>query len=88
MPGTDIERKNVPQEQLVADIEQTRAELASTIDEITNRLNPANAARRTVERVRDRVTETDPVMAGGAAVVVAGVVVAYLLLRGRRRRRS
>jgi hypothetical protein len=95
MPGADIERA-VPSDKskeaspsedtLVASIEQTRTELARTIDEITDRLNPANAARRTVDQVKERVTQVDPVMAGGAVVVLASAAVIYLLVRGRRRR--
>jgi uncharacterized protein DUF3618 len=89
MPGAEIEpkqdSKQVSQDVLVADIERTRENLARTIDEISDRLSPANAARRTVERVRERVAAVDPVMAGGAVVVVAGVTVAWLLLRRRKK---
>jgi hypothetical protein len=89
MPGAEIEpkqdSKQVSQDVLVADIERTRDNLARTIDEISDRLSPANAARRTVERVRERVAAVDPVMAGGAVVVVAGVTVAWLLLRRRKK---
>ncbi len=92
MPGADIEPRPANQDTLVADIERTREELARTIDAISDRLNPANAARRTVDRVRQRATQVDPVIAGAAAVVVAGAAVAFFLLRhrgnarGRRRR--
>lgn len=90
MPGADIEKsqdqKTSNQDELVADIERTRQELARTIDAISDRLNPANAARRTVDRVRERVAGIDPVIVGGVAVAAAGVATAYLLLRRRRRR--
>ena len=89
MPDTDIEPRTVNQDALVTDIERTRAELARTIDAISDRLNPANAARRTADRARQRVAQVDPVMAGAAAVAVAGAAVAVFLLRrrvGRRRR--
>lgn len=97
MPGADIERanpgektpgkaENLSEDTLVASIEQTRADLARTIDEITGRLNPANAARRTVDQVKERVAQVDPVMAGGAVVVLASAAVIYLLVRGKRRR--
>ena len=48
---------------IVREIEQTRAELAETIDAIAERLSP----RRAVER-------RGPAIAVGTAVVVAGVV--------------
>jgi hypothetical protein len=96
MPGTDIElkpaskkpadkQKPISQDDLVADIDRTRQELAATIDAISDRLNPANAARRAVERVRERVAQVDPVLAGSAAVAVAGLAIAYVLLRRRKR---
>ena len=77
--------KQVSQDVLVADIERTRENLARTIDAISDRLSPANAARRAADRARERVAAIDPVMAGGAVVVVAGVAVAWLLLRRRKR---
>jgi hypothetical protein len=82
------EVSQMSEDDLVTGIEQTRADLARTIDEITDRLSPANAARRAVDQARERVAQIDPVMAGGAVVVVAGVTVLYLLARGRRRRRG
>lgn len=92
MPDADIEHvqgdKPANQDELVADIERTRHELARTIDAISDRLNPANAARRTADRVRDRVAGIDPVIAGGVAAAALGVTAAYLLLRrkGRKKR--
>jgi hypothetical protein len=85
MPDADIEQKPASQAALVADIERTRDELARTIDAISDRLSPANAARRAADRVRERAAAVDPVMAGAAALAVAGVAVAFFLLRRRRR---
>jgi hypothetical protein len=85
MPDADIEPKPASQDALVADIDRTREELARTIDAISDRINPANAARRTMDRVRERVAEVDPVIAGGVAVAVAGTVVAWFLLRRRKK---
>jgi hypothetical protein len=89
MPGAEIEpkpdSKQVSQDVLVADIERTREDLARTIDAISDRVSPANVARRAAGRVRERVAAVDPVMAGGAVVVVAGLTVAWLLLRRRKR---
>src|ERR1700677_1042662 len=79
------EKKPASQDDLVADIDRTRQELAATIDAISDRLNPANVAHRTVERVRERIAQVDPVLAGSAAVAVAGIAIAYVLLRRRKR---
>ena len=84
MPDADIEPRPASQDALVADIERTRAELAQTIDAISDRLNPANAARRTLDRVRQRAAQVDPVVAGGVAAAVAGAAVAWFVLRRRR----
>jgi hypothetical protein len=84
MPDAEVEHKPTSQDALVADIERTRQELAQTIDAISDRLNPANAARRTMDRVRDRVAGIDPVMAGGVAVAAVGVAAAWLLFRRRK----
>jgi hypothetical protein len=91
MPGAEIEpkqdSKQVSQDVLVADIERTREDLARTIDAISDRISPANIARRTADRARERVAAIDPVMAGGAALAVAGVAVAWLLLRRRKNKK-
>jgi hypothetical protein len=85
MPDADIEPKPANQDALVADIERTREELARTIDAISDRLNPGNAARRSLDRARQRIGQVDPVMAGGVAVAIAGATVAYFLLRRHKR---
>ncbi|HVW81439.1 MAG TPA: DUF3618 domain-containing protein [Mycobacteriales bacterium] len=76
-------------EVIVREIEQTRAELAETIDAITDRLNPRRAATRSARAVKEQVSSALPgeggtgegprpavLAAAGAAAVVAGVVVA------------
>lgn len=87
MADAEIEPKaaNQSQDALVADIERTREELARTIDAISYRVNPANAARRTMDQVKGRIAAIDPVLAGGAAVAVAGTVAAWFLLRRRKK---
>jgi hypothetical protein len=84
MPDADIEPKPANQDALVADIERTREELAQTIDAISDRLNPANAARRSLDRARQRVAQVDPVLAGGVAVAIVGATVAYVVFRRRK----
>lgn len=70
-------------DELASQIEQTRAELARTIDSIADRVNPARAARRAAARARERAARLNPkVAAAGAAVLV--VAVAIVVLRRRR----
>ena len=78
--------KPVDQDTLVADIDHTRADLARTIDAISDRVSPRRNVERAADELRERVSEIDPVMVGAvvAAVVVGGVAV-LLLVRRRRR---
>jgi anti-sigma factor RsiW len=85
MADADTEVKPVDQDALVADIDRTRAELARTIDAISDRLSPKNNVRRAVDKVRERVSQVDPLLAGGAAAAVVVVAAGYLLWRRRGR---
>jgi hypothetical protein len=85
MADAETEPKPVDQETLVADIDRTRAELARTIDAISDRVSPKKNARRAVDQIRERVSHIDPVMAGAAAgAVVIGVTVLFLWRRRKR----
>ena len=53
----DTDARPVNQEALVADIDRTRAELARTIDAISDRVNPKKNVNRTMGEVRQRVNE-------------------------------
>jgi len=86
MADADIEAKSGDQDALVADIDRTRAELARTIDAISDRLSPRNNVRRAADRIRERVSQVDPRLAGGAAAAVVVVGVTYLVLRRRKRK--
>jgi len=86
MADADIEAKSGDQDALVADIDRTRAELARTIDAISDRLSPRNNVRRAANRIRERVSQVDPRLAGGAAAAVLVVGVTYLVLRRRKRK--
>jgi hypothetical protein len=68
---------------LVQEIERTREDLARTIDTLTQRVSPANVARRALSRVKDQISRPEVQLAGGAAVVA--VVTLALLARRRRR---
>ncbi len=84
MADGQTESKSVSSEALVADIDRTRAELASTIDAISDRVSPKRNVERAKGRLRDRVAQIDPLMAGAAtAALVVGVSV-LLLLRRRK----
>jgi hypothetical protein len=84
MADAEIESKPVDQDALVADIDRTRAELARTIDAISDRVSPKKNVNRAVAQIRLRVSQIDPVMAGAAAAVVVVGLTALVLLRRRR----
>jgi Protein of unknown function (DUF3618) len=69
----------------VADIDRTRAELARTIDAISDRVSPRRNANRAMEQIRQRATQVDPLMAGAAAAAVLVSVTVIFLVRRRRR---
>jgi anti-sigma factor RsiW len=78
-------------EQIEADIAATRARLASTVDELVDRANPRNVARREVEKAKAQVFDergqlrTQKIVAvGGAAVGVIGLLLLIRRLVGRR----
>ena len=95
MASQDQAPKAVGQETTIQEIEQARDDLARTIDAITDKVRPANVARRATDQLRERVQAqavdlrqraqaVDPrLAAAGAAVVVAGVV-ALVVWRRRR----
>jgi hypothetical protein len=87
MADPDTETKPVDQQTLVADIDRTRADLARTIDAISDRVSPRKNVQRATDRLRERISRVDPVMAGAAAagvVVVVGVTALFLVRRRRR----
>ena len=79
--------KPVDQDTLVADIDHTRADLARTIDAISDRVSPRRNVERAADELRERAGQIDPVMIGAAvAAVVVGVGLTVLFLVRRRRR--
>jgi Protein of unknown function (DUF3618) len=85
MADADTDAKPVDQDALVADIDRTRAELARTIDAISERVSPKRNIDRAMEQVRERASQIDPLMAGAAAAaVVVGVTVLFLWRRRKR----
>ena len=95
----DTDARPVGQDELVADIDRTRAQLARTIDAISDRVSPKRNVSRAMEEVRQRVDEigqrvnqevgqrvsqVDPVViAAAAAAVLVGVTVLFLVRRRR-----
>ena len=73
---------------LVTEIERTRENLAQTIDQLADRVSPANVAHRALGQVREQLERPEARMAGGAvaALAVLGVLgVAVYLIRRRHR---
>ncbi len=73
MAETPTDSTKMAPEALVGEIERTRADLARTIDEISDRVSPSKVARRTADRARERVSQIDPLIGGAAALAVVGV---------------
>ena len=85
MADPETESKPVDQDALVADIDRTRAELARTIDAISDRVSPKKNVDRAVDQIRQRASQIDPIMAGAAAAAVVVGLTAFVLLRRRRK---
>ena len=86
MADAETDAKPVNQDELVADIDRTRAELARTIDAIADRVSPKKNVDRVMAEFRQRTSQIDPLIAGAAAAaLVVGVSVLFLARRRRRR---
>ena len=84
MADAETDAKPVDQDALVADIEQTRLQLARTIDAIADRVSPQKNLSRALEQVRQRISRVDPLIAGAAAGAVLVSVTVVFLVRRRR----
>ena len=73
-------------EDIQRDIERTRRQLASTLDEIADRSKPQNlvddAKNAATEKLQDRNVQ---LVRGGVGAAVAGLI-AYSVFRSRRRK--
>jgi hypothetical protein len=85
MADAETDAKPMDQDTLVADIDRTRAELARTIDAISDRVSPKKNVNRALEQIRQRASQVDPVMAGAAATAVLVSVTVIFLVRRRKR---
>jgi hypothetical protein len=70
---------------LVVEIERTRESLARTVDDIADRVSPANVAHRALDRVREQLQRPEARMAGGALAAMTVLGVAVYLVRRRHR---
>jgi Protein of unknown function (DUF3618) len=85
MADAETDAKPVNQDELVADIDRTRMELARTIDAIADRVSPKKNVDRAMAEVRQRASRIDPLMAGAAvAAMVVGIGVLFLVRRRKR----
>jgi len=86
MADAETDAKPVNQDELVADIDRTRTELARTIDAIADRVSPKKNVDRAMAEFRQRTSRIDPLVAGAAAAaLVVGVSVLFLARRRRKR---
>jgi Protein of unknown function (DUF3618) len=70
---------------IVAEIERTRENLAQTIDELADKVSPANNVRRLRERLAEQAARPD-VQLAAAAVGLAVLGFTIYRIWGRRRR--
>ncbi len=74
-------------EQIEADIESTRDRLAGTVDEIVERVKPANIAQRAAASAKAQVLEPDGSLRSDRVAIVTGVVMVVVVFSVWRRRR-
>ena len=84
MAETETDSSELAPDVLVGEIERTRAELARTIDEISDRVSPSKVAQRATDRARERISQIDPLI-GGAVALAAVSVTCYMLWRRLRK---
>ena len=85
MADAETDAKPMDQDTLVADIDRTRAELARTIDAISDRVSPKKNVQRALDEVRQRASQVDPLIAGAAATAILVSVTVIFLVRRRKR---
>ena len=70
---------------LVKEIERTRESLARTVDQLADRVSPANVADRALGQAREQLQRPAVRLVGGALAAVAVLGVGVYLLRRRHR---
>ncbi len=71
-------------EDIVAEIERTRQNLARTIDTLADRVSPASNVRRLRERAAEEMRKPEVQLAAAAVALAVAGIVAYRIW-GRRR---
>jgi hypothetical protein len=71
-------------EQIQREIEQSRAALAQTVDQLTYRTDPKRIAAETKQRLRDKAQTTQ----GRIVIGAAGAVVVLLIVKRIRKARK
>jgi ElaB/YqjD/DUF883 family membrane-anchored ribosome-binding protein len=74
-------------DQIKAEIDATREQLARTVDELSARLDVPARAKESAARARDTAVETyreSPPLVIGAAVALVGLVVGLVIVRRKR----
>ena len=71
-------------DQLVRQIERTRENLARTIDTLTERVSPANVAKRAMSKVLDQAARPEVQIGAAAVTAVTVVTVAFVVWLRRR----
>ena len=74
-------------DQIKAEIEATREQLARTVDELSARLDVPARAKESAARAKDTAVETyreSPPLVIGGAVALVGLVVGLVILRRKR----
>jgi hypothetical protein len=69
-------------DQLVKQIERTRENLARTIDTLTERVSPANVAKRAMSKVLDQASRPEVQIGAAAVTVIAVTLVVWWRRRG------
>jgi hypothetical protein len=85
--GTVAANGKVPKrdsQEIVAEIERTRENLARTIDTLADRVSPASNVRRLRERASEELGRPEVQLAAAAVVVAVCGVVIYRVFFGRR----
>ena len=84
-PGPRSRGAKRESDEIVAEIERTRENLARTIDALTEKVSPANNVRKLREQIAEQVARPEVIL-GAAAVGLAVVGFAIYRIWGRRRR--
>ncbi len=88
LTGSVVANGKVPKrdtDEIVAEIERTRQNLARTIDTLADRVSPASAARRVRERATEELRKPEVQLAAAAVALALTGIVIYQVF-GRRRK--